>query len=65
MALVDNCIKERWQTKKSHRISVPLTSKTFEFDHRKVLKPTMLHSAHSDHHGGGSPLRYASPISAY
>jgi len=32
MALVDDCIKERWQTPKVHRIPVPLTSKTLSFE---------------------------------
>lgn len=36
MALVDDCIKQRWQTKsdkKIHRIGVPLTSKTVDFEY--------------------------------
>jgi len=56
IALVDNCIKDKWQTKKAHRIPVPLTP--------KALKSTMLHRSHSDHHGS-SPLRYVNPIPAY
>jgi len=31
MALVDDCIKERWQPKKMHHIAVPLTQRTLSF----------------------------------
>ncbi len=33
MALVDDCIKERWQTKKTQRIHVPLTSVSLGVDY--------------------------------
>ncbi|CCF33893.1 hypothetical protein CH063_05992 [Colletotrichum higginsianum] len=33
MALVDDCIKHRWQTKKIHRIPVPLTSRTVDVEY--------------------------------
>ncbi|GKT47322.1 uncharacterized protein ColSpa_07503 [Colletotrichum spaethianum] len=33
MALVDDCIKYRWQTKKVHRIPVPLTSRTVDVEY--------------------------------
>ncbi|KAI1083575.1 hypothetical protein F5B20DRAFT_411326 [Whalleya microplaca] len=36
MSLVDNCVKERWQTKKIHRIGLPLTSKTLDVE---VISP--------------------------
>ncbi|KAK1836460.1 hypothetical protein QBC39DRAFT_338148 [Podospora conica] len=31
MALVDDCIKERWQPKKTHQIALPLTQRTLNF----------------------------------
>ena len=33
MALVDDCIKMKWQNKKIHRITVPLTSKTVDLEY--------------------------------
>jgi hypothetical protein len=32
MALVDDCIKDRWQTKKAHRLPMPSTFKSVNFD---------------------------------
>ncbi|KAI6595859.1 hypothetical protein MCOR12_006360 [Pyricularia oryzae] len=33
MALVDDCIKQRWQTPKIHRIPLPLTSRTWDLEY--------------------------------
>ncbi len=65
MALVDDCIKERWQTRKVHRL--PLTSKTFEYVGPKALMQQVFGRRHSEggHSNQSSPLRYVSPISAY
>ncbi|KAK3939841.1 hypothetical protein QBC46DRAFT_139118 [Diplogelasinospora grovesii] len=69
MALVDDCIKERWQTKKVHRIPVPLTSKTVNLESYspKSFMQHVFGRRHSnDHHSNPpSPLRFANPISAY
>ncbi|KAM7218167.1 hypothetical protein V8F06_006458 [Rhypophila decipiens] len=80
MALVDDCIKERWQTKKAvHRIfpGVPtLTrSKTVNIlgsvgSPRSLMQHVFGRRNSNDHHNQtttnpSSPLRYASPIAAY
>jgi hypothetical protein len=59
MALVDDCIKERWQVKKPHRIPLPLTSKTIEVEHNAPMAfvQNMIPKRYSSYHG--------SPISAY
>lgn len=68
MALVDDCIKERWQTKKVHRIPVPLTSKTVNFEavSPKAIMQQVFRRRHSnDHQRPSSPLRPANPIAAH
>ncbi|KAK0629614.1 hypothetical protein B0T17DRAFT_467231, partial [Bombardia bombarda] len=64
MALVDDCIKERWQPKKAHRIPVPLTSKTVNLDHvvPRSFMQHMFGRRNSNDHGNPhssppSPLR--------
>ncbi len=68
IALVDDCIKERWQTKKIHRIPVPLTSKTVDVEYigPKAFMQHMFsrHNSSSDRQPS-SPLRYTEPISTY
>jgi len=76
MALVDDCIKERWQQPKSllARIPVPLTHKTVNLD---SVMPRSLMSMFgrrnsNDHHNQQqhqhstptSPLRFATPVAA-
>ena len=68
MALVDDCIKERWQTRKLHRL--PLTSKTFEYVGPRAFMQHVFGRRHSDSRpptssNFGSSLRYPDPISAY
>ncbi len=65
MALVDDCIKERWQTRKIRR--VPLTTKTFEYVGPKTFMQHVFGRRNSEEHHphSSSPLRYANPISAY
>ncbi|KAH8900071.1 hypothetical protein GQ53DRAFT_208008 [Thozetella sp. PMI_491] len=65
IALVDDCIKERWQTRKVHR--VPLTSKTFEYVGPKAFMQQVFGRRNSEERPphSSSPLRYANPISAY
>ncbi|KAI1461437.1 hypothetical protein F4805DRAFT_453867 [Annulohypoxylon moriforme] len=58
MALVDDCIKERWQTKKVHKIEIPLMSKSLDVE---VISPRsfmqhMFARRNSEHHP--SPLRF-------
>jgi len=76
MALVDDCIKERWHTaKKVHHIPVPLTHKTVDvipkspksFMRQVFGRGNSYKDHHHDHHSHSqpsSPLRYANPISA-
>ncbi|KAK3324296.1 hypothetical protein B0T19DRAFT_227486 [Cercophora scortea] len=70
MALVDDSIKENWQTKKVHHIPVPfLASKAFNFEAPAPLS-FMQHvfgRRHSNdyHSSPSSPLRLANPIPAY
>ncbi|KXX75316.1 hypothetical protein MMYC01_208505 [Madurella mycetomatis] len=72
MALVDDCIKERWETKKVHRIPVPLTSKTVNFENvsPKAIMQHVFGRRYSNDHShhsplASSPLRFANPITAY
>ncbi|KAB5545955.1 hypothetical protein GE09DRAFT_1061325 [Coniochaeta sp. 2T2.1] len=78
MALVDDCIKDRWQpAKKVHRIPVPLTHKTVDmvpkspksilqqvFFGRRNSKENQQHE-YQYYSKPSTPLRYANPISAY
>ncbi|TPX12029.1 uncharacterized protein E0L32_007332 [Thyridium curvatum] len=61
MALVDDCIKEKWQVKKSHRIPVPLTNKSYDVG---ALMQHVFSRRNSAEQRGASPLQYAKPISA-
>ncbi|KAI1386296.1 uncharacterized protein F4822DRAFT_311518 [Hypoxylon trugodes] len=63
IALVDDCIKERWQTKKPRpHIGLPLLSKSL--DSPKNFVQHMLARRNSEHHP--SPLRFQSkPVAAY
>ncbi|CAN8103192.1 unnamed protein product [Discula destructiva] len=59
MALVDNCIKERWQTKKMHRL--PALGDMGSSSPRSFMQRVFSQRrASSDH--PHSPLRYTSPI---
>ncbi|KAI1337444.1 hypothetical protein F5Y15DRAFT_154382 [Xylariaceae sp. FL0016] len=66
MALVDDCIKERWQPKKIRRISLPLTTKTMdvEFMGPRAFMQHLLHRRYSDHRPH-SPLRHQNSIRAH
>jgi hypothetical protein len=69
MALVDDCIKERWQTKKVHHIPVPLTSKTVDVAPKSFMQQVFGRRDSKEKHQYSSkpstPLRYANPIYAY
>jgi hypothetical protein len=71
MALVDDCIKERWQTKKVHRITVPLTSKTVSLEavSPKAIMQHVFGRRYSNDHQRpvtpSSPLRLTTPIAAH
>ena len=77
MALVDDCIKERWQpAKKVHHIPVPLTHKTVDvvpMSPKTMLQQVFGRRNSKENHQHeyqyyskpSSPLRYANPISAY
>ncbi|KAK2051237.1 hypothetical protein LY76DRAFT_414546 [Colletotrichum caudatum] len=64
MALVDDCIKHRWQTRKIHRIAVPLTSRTVDVEYvgPRAFVQQLFHRRASDH--TSSPLRQR-PIATY
>ncbi|KAK1999068.1 hypothetical protein LX36DRAFT_498275 [Colletotrichum falcatum] len=64
MALVDDCIKHRWQTKKIHRIPVPLTSRTVDVEYvgPRAFVQQLFHRRASDQ--ASSPLRQR-PIATY
>lgn len=67
MALVDDCIKERWQPKKIHRIPVPLTSKTVNFEavSPKAFMQHVFGRRHSNEHSPpASPRRLPNPSPA-
>ncbi|KAI1142245.1 hypothetical protein F5Y05DRAFT_409392 [Hypoxylon sp. FL0543] len=65
IALVDDCIKERWQTKKVHRIGLPLMSKSLDVEvvSPKAFVQHMFARRNSDHHP--SPLRFQRAVAAY
>ncbi|KAI0025551.1 hypothetical protein F4780DRAFT_339772 [Xylariomycetidae sp. FL0641] len=66
MALVDDCIRERWQSQRTRRISVPLTSRTMDvdmFDPRDFIRQ-LLRRRHSDHRTHSPPRPYRM-IAAY
>lgn len=66
IALVDDCIKERWQTKKVHRIPVPLTHKTVNIAPRSFMQHVFGRRYSNDYYSSPpSPLRFANPIAAY
>lgn len=70
MALVDDCIKERWQTKKAHRIPMPSTFKSVNFEavSPKAIVRHVFGRRNSNNHGHtrpttpSSPLRFANAI---
>ncbi|ORY63126.1 uncharacterized protein BCR38DRAFT_485893 [Pseudomassariella vexata] len=65
MALVDDCIKERWGTKKAHHIGLPLTSKSVDVEYvgPKAFVQQMFSRRKSDENS--SALRQANPVAAY
>ncbi|KAI8961611.1 hypothetical protein F5Y11DRAFT_221762 [Daldinia sp. FL1419] len=62
MALVDDCIMERWQTKKSPRAGFQLLSRSLDVS-PKYLVQQMFTRRNSDHHP--SPLRFQKAIPTY
>ena len=70
MALVDDCIKERWQTKKAHRIPMPSTFKSVNFDAvspKAIMQHVFGRRNSNDHQRPAtpsSPLRFGSPAAA-
>ncbi len=64
IALVDDCIKERWQTKKAPRFAVPLAEHGGPRAFMQHLF-TRRNSNAADHPPPASPLRFAEPIDAY
>jgi len=71
MALVDDCIKEKWQTKKAHRIPMPSTFKSVNLDavSPKAIMQHVFGRLYSNDHQRpstpSSPLRFANPAAAH
>lgn len=77
MALVDDCIRTRWQPRKiHHRVTVPLTSRTLDMEsvRPRALMQHVFHRRNSNSNGSNgngsstytsSPLRHAQPIPTY
>ncbi|KAK4228830.1 hypothetical protein QBC38DRAFT_135893 [Podospora fimiseda] len=67
MALVDDCIKERWQSPKVHTIPVPLTRRTLSFEsvNPKAFVQNLFHRRLSDNHPPAVPMTPLRTISAY
>lgn len=64
MALVDDCIKERWQPKKMHHIAVPLTQRTLSFGSATPLRfMQQFFGRRNSNSTPPSPLR--TPMAAY
>lgn len=65
MALVDDCIKERWQPRKVHHL--PMLGDVEYVGARAFMQRVFSQrSISSEHyHHQGSPLRLTNPISAY
>ncbi|KAK4154539.1 hypothetical protein C8A00DRAFT_42688 [Chaetomidium leptoderma] len=67
MALVDDCIKDRWQTKKTHRIPMPSISK-MAASPKAIMQHVFGRRNSNDHQRPvtpSSPLRFANPIAAH
>ena len=68
MTLVDDCIKETWQMPKVHRIPMPLTSKTFDFEYvgpRAFMQHMFGRRDSTERAPPPSPFRYGHAVSAY
>jgi hypothetical protein len=69
MALVDDCIKERWQPEKVHHIPVPLTTKTVDVAPKSFMQQLFgRRDSKKKHQKSSKPLtpsHYARPMYAY
>ena len=67
MALVDDCIKERWQAKKPRRLSLPLAPKGL--DAKSIMHQLFARRGSQDDnhnsHANSSPLRQHTAVAAY
>ncbi|KUI55077.1 hypothetical protein VP1G_02421 [Cytospora mali] len=63
MALVDDCIKERWQTPKVHHL--PVLGDVERGGPRSFMQRVFSQRSNSSDHYHHSPPRYPNPISAY
>ncbi len=63
MALVDDCIKERWQTKKTRRLSLPLPAKGI--DPKALMHQIFTRRGSENHNTQPSPLRFHTTVAAY
>ncbi|KAK7981930.1 hypothetical protein PG988_004168 [Apiospora saccharicola] len=64
MALVDDCIKERWDTRKARRISIPLGSKAVDFEYGGP-RAFVQHVFARRHSAPQRPLHWMAPVAAY
>ena len=63
MALVDDCIKERWQAKKPRRISLPLAPKGM--DAKSIMHQLFTRRPSENNHNQSSPLRHQTAVAVY
>lgn len=72
VALVDDCIKQRWHVKKASRQHPPRSNTSDVADGSssgsgggaRGLMSGIFHRRHSEHHTS-SPLRFSKPVAAY
>lgn len=65
IALVDDCIKERWQSKKPRRALTPRAS-DFSNASPRAFMQSFLQRRHTDDHTTRSPSKYSKkPVAVY
>jgi len=64
MALVDDCIKERFEVKKTHHIPVPLTTKELQYVGPKTFMQQIFRRNSSDRQHAASPPRHRNAVAA-
>ena len=62
MALVDDCIKERWQAKKPRRLSLPLAPKSL--DAKSFMHQIFARRGSDNSQSHSSPLRQQTAVAA-
>jgi hypothetical protein len=65
IALVDDCIKECFEAKKTHHIPVPLTTKQLQYVGPKTFMQQIFRRNSSDRQHAASPPRYRDAVAAH